>query len=380
MAITITQDINNSINNAYNNAVILFESDNVLPSVSATVDVNGVVLTITPDTNGVFRYNFKEVIKNLINSNNFSDAVSPDIQSGDETTIKYDGNASTYLVANVTLIVTLSDNSTETLSKSYNFIRAVSQHEDFYRGVIESNKDISLLHPIVDEQPIKHYARYFEGYPFDLSIFRKTPSASLEVLNKTNSIGFTFTSPSTNVTRLFFSDGRTDVSIENYVPLLDGYNLIEITDLDTQSIELQKTDAGCGVYLKWLNNNGGWSYWLFNNKHDRVRGIESGDDVFNDFENLGDNNTPYFQLGNNTIDTLDLNYQDATRDDKSVLNSLADSPSVYLFTGKPFSQVDNDNWLRVKLDERNITIRDVRDNIYNIELSIELPMRNTMTL
>lgn len=370
-----------TINHAYNNAVVTFNSDNVLTPKHCVIDVNGESLKITPNPDGNFRYNFKSIQNILLNQNRFTDDLSPDIQPADDSTLTYDGTASTFLELNVTYTITFSDDSTEQLQKSYNVLRSVEQAEDFIRQQFQSDNNLYLLSPFKDDSALTYYAKYFEGYPFDLSLLSLDNGESLKVTNQTVSIDYPFPIDDTKVIRFVLSDGRTDASVEQYIPLVDGFNsLVLDNNGNLISIDLEKQDAGCGVYIKWLNNYGGWSYWLFNDRHNRERDLNRLDEVNNDYNNLKDTTDPYYNLGITSRDELDLVTDDLNDKQKLLLDTIYDSPSVYLFTGKPFAQATAKNWLRVNVTNSVANIRDYRDNKYNVELTVELPKRNTMTL
>ena len=70
MAITFTKAVSIAkFLNASNNNVVELSSDSVLDSSKCTISMGGTSIEITP-INNVFRYNFKELVKSLINTNN----------------------------------------------------------------------------------------------------------------------------------------------------------------------------------------------------------------------------------------------------------------------------------------------------------------------
>ena len=71
------------------------------------------------------------------------------------------------------------------------------------------------------------------------------------------------------------------------MPLVNGLNELKITSgTDVVYVNVTKIDSKEGQYVKWLNENGGWSYWLFNCIHKRDNKTKDLDDINNDFDNV----------------------------------------------------------------------------------------------
>jgi hypothetical protein len=87
--------------------------------------------------------------------------------------------------------------------------------------------------------------KYWPGLPFDFA-FYANPAENFTLINNSASIDWTFTNAN-KVPRLFFSDGRLDISIDDYVPLNEGFNSMTLTSGSTDitiNWSLDETPAG----------------------------------------------------------------------------------------------------------------------------------------
>ena len=223
------------------------------------------------------------------------------------------------------------------------------------------------------------YMKYFEGYPFDFTFLS---SSSVTLFNSTNLDTLELTDL-TNVTRLGISDGRTDTTIDLYFVITEGENLIQFKQGDTIDYQLKLfKDTSCsdGVYIKWLNNYGGWSYWLFNKNHQRSLSVSSLGNINNDFNNLNQTTSPLLSLGKESNFSIRALSDNIGKDDNDLLLTMLDSPKVYLFTGTPFSKNTYEDWLEVELTNRNSITKQFKRDLNNYEFVFKLPSKNTMKL
>lgn len=364
--------------NAYNNNIVVFSSDNVLDSVKCDITIGALSFQITP-INNVFRFNFQEVLSVLINPNNFQDEVLPVLVLGDDTSHVYDDSANTFLSQLVDYTITFSNDSTENTSETYKFLKSVEQLEQNKKGVVTSGNNLYMLSPFLKETANTYNVTYFEGYPFDIALLLDSPGLTT-VLNQTNALSYDFNMPYA-VNRLFFSDGRTTITIDDYLPLVDGLNNLKITrGADIIFVNVFKVPSIEGQYMKWLNQYGEWNHWLFNCIHKRDNKTKDLGEVNNDFDDVSETTSPSFNLGKTSQDTLTLISKNVSPEDQEVLNGIYDSPKVYYFTGIRLSQVTDVSWLALELKSGRNTKIDYKRTPANYKLQFELPQRYTMKL
>lgn len=379
MAITFSKALSTSnFLNAYNNNIVEFSSDSVVDSRKCTITIGSISFEITP-INNVFHYNFKEVVTVLINQNNFTDDILPLLILADATSHIYDDSTNTYLEQLIDYEITFTNDTTESTSETYKFLKSVEQLEQNKKGVVTSGNNLYMLSPFQKATANTYNVTYFEGYPFDISLLLNSPGLTT-ILNQTNALTYDFTLPDT-VNRLFFSDGRITITIDDYLPLVDGLNELKITrGADIIYVNVTKVESRQGEYVKWINQYGGWSYWLFNCIHKRDNRTKDLGDVNNDFNDVEDTTSPFINIGKTGQHKLTLISKGVSDENQEVLNQLFESPKVYYFTGLRLSQVTDVSWLACKVKTSNNTIVNYKKNTKNYKVQIELPKRYTMTL
>ena len=377
MAIVFTQDIS-ALDNlmAYNNNVVRFTSDSEEIIIKATITIGGLSIIIYPSPDGTFYFNFKEYITSLINQTNFKDTLVTSLDVSDYTTFSYNGSGvARYSVG---FEIELGNNTTETGSRTLFFLSGVEQIKDYKKNEVQSTSGEIVLLPLYPETNNKYYAKYSEGYPFDISFLRRGNDTlqPIELVNNTNLLNFDFASKTT-LTRLFFSDGRIDESINDFLPIALGIN--EISWLD-KFIYIEKEDVCSGVYVKWFNQYGGYSYWLFPNFAKYTQSMRNIAELDQDTENLSDTNSQVTQIGIEAGEKLTVNSDKLRPEQFNLLKSILTSPKIYLFTGEPFSQSDATDWMEVKLSTTSQTTRNYKGQPLDITLDLELPDLYTQRL
>lgn len=359
---------------AFNNNVIEFYSDSGIAPEDATISVGGETVTIYPNPNGVFRYNFKQLIKNLINVDNYTDDLVTDIT----TTYVYDWTDKVTLIGDVVTTINLSNDTTETDTHNITWLSGyvdVESWKQLYPSEDLLADEVRLLQKNNSDSYYNYYIKYWYGYPFDLSIYANDNEVT--ITNNTNLLDATY--QLNEVSRLVFSDGRTDATIEDDIVLLQGVNDL---DFDNEfNIRLEKITDFCpnGVYIKWINSLGGWSYWLFS-KGETSTKTDSRGALFNDVNNLEDTLSPFVSLGKDKNKSIKVREKRVSEKYKLILEDLLDSAKVYLFTGTPFSQNFNNDWLEVELKDGTFITENPRQGFYTFDFEFGLPKSVTRSL
>lgn len=138
--------------------------------------------------------------------------------------------------------------------------------------------------------------------------------------------------------------------LPNYV--IEQKTLVDITDIDYRRIK------GCNnIYLKFLNQKGGYSFWLFESFTEKETGNPIG--------SLVGSNNQLLDLG--TISSSDLKaYSKIPKDYKQYAFDLIISPDVYAY--------QNGGWKKIFLKSNNIE-RDNLKRVYTVSLNLDLNYR-----
>lgn len=376
MAITFTKQISETdVLNAFNNNVVEFNSDSVKTSIKTTIKILGEELEITPNPSGVFRYNFKEIVKKLINTNYFRDTIEPEI----ETSFVY-LDESVFKELEVEYVIQFDDLTEETISKTYKFLKSVEQLETFRQRLINTeNTSIAILTPFTDRSNKTYFSTYFEGYPFDISIYSNV-NRTITIKNK--KIGQSTTvSLSKGVNRLFISDGNNNFSFEDELPLYFGVNELEFQVSSTEYVTLflKKVESECGVYLKWFNNEGGWNHFLFKSYSEK-RKMKSVGVLHQDFDNLIDTQESEIEMGIVSGDSLKFYAGRLEEYEKRIINGLSDSPKINRYLNCMFQKSEETDWISERIGTKNMELIDSKKKLYEATITLNKTKRNTMTL
>lgn len=434
--IVFTKDINaQKLRMAYNNDVIRFNSNIATPANFCDVTIApATMVRLYPDPQGMFFFNFKPYASALINTNNFEDTLVPSITAGSSRSFIYSATNSVFMQRKVTLAITLTDKNTDTATYTLSWLAGVQQWNNEPGYTVN---DLLLLSPPDTAAADNYFIKYWQGYPFDISVF--TTETSVKLHNQTNLLSQQFAVTGYG-DRIVFSDGRTDETLEDILPLAEGFNKLRLVHkkpkfgtpvldigitpwigrdsavignintlsttattnttlaanvggsatLDTsvfsllvevsKYITLQKVPYQCGVYLKWLNALGGYSYWLFENTYSIDRSTKQLGELDNNNANLEDTFGRTLQIGKESQDTIKIVAEMLTPPERNVVEGILDSPKIYLFTGKPFSKNTNRDWVEVTLKTTSARLKNPRQPLTTFGFDIELPTRFTQTL
>jgi len=364
---------------AYNNDVIRFYSDSGLEPMYVDVAIDLLTIRLYPGPNGRFFFNFKPYVAALINTRNFEDTLSTDLQTPDADTFIYGFSNGTYAQKEVTITITFDDESTETSVNTLSWLAGVEQLGSDIVMMVDENY---VLTPFKRETTNQYYLKYWQGYPFDIAFYR--PNSVLYLKNETNLIEQEFNNASP-VKRLFISDGRTDESLEDVLPMIEGFNSIRVMQVeeggeDDKRIALEKIPYKCGVYFKWLNKYGCYNYWLFEDTASLDRSSKSLGELDRDTANLEDTFARSIQIGKESQDNIRVIAELLNADERLILEGIIDSPKIYLFTGQPYARNDYRDWVEVSLKTSSVRIKNPKQPLNNFVLDFELPVRYTQTL
>ena len=379
--IQFSKDLNiNKLRMAFNNDAVTFWSTSNLSPLYADVKIGTHTLRLYPDPENRFYINLKPYVQALINTRNFEDTLQPSISGGFAGDYIFDFTEGTYLDTEVKFTITLSDNTVDTtIAHTITWIAGVEQLSD-YNALLKT--DPLVLSPFKRHTANHHYLKYWEGYPFDIQLY--CPGNSITLKNETTLLEQDFDVPG-KVSRIVLSDGRTDETLEAFFPLVEGHNSIRImasaqASVNDKFLTLEKIPYRHGVYLKWLNKYGGYSYWLFEDTYSIDRSTKQLGELDRDLNNLEDSFGRTIQLGKESQDNIKVIAELLTEEERTVVEGLLDSLKIYLFTGRALSQSGRNSWVEVSLKTANSRIKNARQPLTNFTFDLELPQRFTQTL
>ena len=368
MAITFsTERSESNYLDGFNNNVVVFTS-NAIPGSedikNCTINLGSKTFTITPNSSNVLEFNFKEIIKVLI-KNRLTDNVTftlPDEYSDTDL-------VNSYLI---TFTITFTDNTTENTTKTYKFLRSVAQ--------IGASFKVRADGLVLGVKTIKAW----RGYPLDVS-YLNNGGGNYTLINAKNSKVLNFTG-GYDGTRILFGNklvGLSEFSIrvkadsgtlengcyENEHDFLDlGVNTVSIFDdngaLNVIEIDLQKYCDG--VYIKWFNEDGSWSEWLFDSIYRENKTVRANDKYRVDYGNLEDTKETVLVTSKYSLTKYRLHTTNLTADNRAQLIDILDSDRVELY------DKENDSFQTVTIRSGTFTVQNTKYALSNLDINIEI--------
>lgn len=373
---------------AYNNNIIEFYSDSSSPPLKASIQIGAYpAVTIYPQPNGRFYYNFKMWITSIINQDNFKDDLAFVADPFD-----YDWSK-VYNEDVININVLLTDASTDAEVLLPKWLAGFFQKMTPLRTT-----PLYGLQLLSQRYADRRYAKMWLGYPFDLAFYNGSNGDSgytgIQVTNSASGIVdpiTTLTPGDYKVFRLLLHDGESELAVAPF-ELKVGINPLNFTDLilgsEYQNLDLEvidpcfKTDYLAQtpqVYLKWLNALGGWNYWLFDSAEVNRTTKDLGEINNNSFD-LNDTVSPTIQIGKTSLDRYNITTDVITRQDLMVLHDLLDSEKIFMYTKPAFSTYHPTNWLQVSLNTNSVNVQKAKSVLNRFDLTIELPQRENRTI
>ncbi|MCG2611516.1 hypothetical protein LZZ90_08345 [Flavobacterium sp. SM15] len=373
MIIITSNLLTNSFNPAYNDSIITFHST-LTGTTLAEISVvpSGNTFTVYP-YNNEFRYNFKDLVKTMINPNGFADSIIPNL------------NGSLYIIDDNSLqlvfqpsITTYTETSGDTVSLNYKFLKSAEQLIG-YKRKIDNDNSVRILLPTVNNQD--YNLTYHEGYPKDFAI-AGINSGDTYYFKNTNSgaVTQTFTGTTNEVKRIYLSDGSTNLTIVDELSISSNINNIElwVNGVFNSNIRVKKLESQCGVLLKWFNQNGGYSYWLFEKFYKESLKTKDLDDINGSWDNLQNVTFITNSLGKMANKALQLS-SSYDQQEKEYLLDLMKSPKVEMYIhNNPFNQFLEGDFIGVKVSDGSTSFEN-KSQKNKIKITVELPPENTIT-
>lgn len=360
------------INPAYNDSIIQFSSDSITDATKAIITVEGDAFVTVP-INNIFTFNFKEILKTKINTNRFEDEIIPDLNNSyivSDSSIGRDFTVEIQVMNSIT---------SEATTKTWYFQRSVEQLPDYHRLSALANGVRVLL-------PTKNYIDYsvkcFEGYPFDFTINGLATYNEIYFKNiTTNQQTSPYSVLNNDAVRVFVSDGANNSTDTDILINSSTKNRIELwrNNAFVANINITKVESECGVYIKWLNSKGSYSYWLFAPIYKSNITPRTIDDFQGNYDNLQNLIATSHIIGKTANNTLIINSKFENSDAEN-LQDLIYSPAVWMYAHQtPFIQViDKFDWIGIKVNDSSFSV-DNKTSKNKLALTITLPEINTIT-
>ena len=226
--------------------------------------------------------------------------------------------------------LTFSNETIDELTISKIFVHGVSQPGEknyLEEGVHSISKDV----------------RVWSGYPFTIN--RLSGNSYKRISGKVKYLG----------------DANEFATTEN-LPAGPSYEIIQY------SIK--------GIYLKWLDSNNNYSYWLFNSRNNLSGQITQGNDVINNINDYTSENEITSPSGVEISEKIKI-FGQIPKQHESLIKTLFHSLEIYIYNLGYGEIAENETaWSRVKLTSGY----DFKSNTKNARIEIELTKQPILTM
>ena len=158
--------------------------------------------------------------------------------------------------------------------------------------------------------------------------------------------------------------------------------ILDYDGIDQSTIITDYVDEfvrGCsGLYIKWLNTQSGYSYWLFSPRFKTSRKVKTLGEIQNHWRTRGLGDTNNIEIGKYSQDSIKCFTKAHTKYMNEII-SITESPEVYLYTDDAVNcEKFTDNlcgWMRVSINDGNYQTQNSKYNFQELSLTLKLPKR-----
>jgi len=380
MAISIINDFDeDKVYSCFQNVVIEFETDNIFSTISHG-RIEGfdypIKLQPIPDTKK-FWVNLQQHLKNaLVKKLDHKYAIG-DIPTNNES-FKLEITNDFFFQEQIGIFIHFDDNSLEYKPiglKSYIGVRNFTRHQNEIKNYQVANKKSVI---------------YWKGLPFTLTFLGLTDQYLIrrEADFSTASIPLNpILGDSRSAFSITFDSGLNELKTSSQEKFLLQKKTILKAYSDTPSVYIRdlctvhkKFEYCYGPYFKWLNQKGGWSYFMFNQLHEKNTKAKDLGSINNDFENFGINPSPQLQIGKSSLPQMQVVARKTSELERNILEDIIDSPKIFLYTNQPNTQSTPEDWLEVKLKSSDFINNKPGYKIWDINFDFEFPENYTQKI
>ena len=365
-----------NIQNAFNNVIVEFNSNSPVSYSKCEIEVTYLSevydFVITP-INRDFYFNLKQIASKIAKKNNFKDEL---------TNISLGLNPyELFFSLSVEYKIVFDAGGTDVSTQTYNFFKSVMQINNPLPSIFNTSNVLDIV----------NYTdlTMFKGFPFDFSVYTQSDVTikndflqTEEVLTKvdlsnrlflSNGLYFlgSFGSRVSSLSGGFMvNNSCANVSQSDLVRV--GANVLKLSEATTETtLNLEVKDA-CGVYLRYFNNYGNYSYWLFESVFNTDLKVQTKGTVNVDFLDITETYATELTTGKVAEKTIKLRSKNLNKNQRKQLESLFTSPRVDLYLGKKGEEVSDysEKWETVILQDGTFTQGSSKSELSNISVTI----------
>ncbi len=347
----------NALLNAYNDNVIKFVAPEK-PKLEVTVN-DQLPITLYPDPDGQYHYNLKDQATTLINQNKFKDEVLPDIEQ----------NGYTYLDTSLFLEMEINFFDVFFSQKAtVYFLKSVQQIKNYREKFVDRNYFLS-----------GKKITYYEGYPFDFTLFAKHAMAVF-IKNKTTGLSCELDVEKTT-NRIFLSQGSRNLTIDEILPLQTGINRLEWEFIeydganDFQELIINKKESKCAPYFKFYRNDGGFGYIRFEPEIKIDNKTKDGESINVDYDGIQNTLSRIITDKSTTVE-MELQTEPLESWEMENFKDFLSSPRVEMYVSDLYQKQEVNSWVGVRVSSSSMSTKKTKTKLNRERVIIEIDNYN----
>lgn len=147
----------------------------------------------------------------------------------------------------------------------------------------------------------------------------------------------------------------------------------------SETKEVARIVEECGIFLRWRNTYGGWSYWLFSQDYTEDIKTKSLGSTLIGRTYVGLKDNSFYPFGTTSKKTWTLTSEVPVLDyEFEEIKSLFVSPEIYIWKGKEVADIQPQHWERVNVVEGSQKFK--HNNQYTHPLSVTIEFQEPKTI
>ena len=147
----------------------------------------------------------------------------------------------------------------------------------------------------------------------------------------------------------------------------------------SETKEVARIVDECGIFLRWRNTYGGWSYWLFSQDYTEDIKTKSLGSALIGRTYVGLKYNSFYPFGTTSKKTWTLTSEVPVLDyEFEEIKSLFVSPEIYIWKGKEVADIQPQHWERVNVVEGSQKFK--HNNQYTHPLSVTIEFQEPKTI
>ena len=148
----------------------------------------------------------------------------------------------------------------------------------------------------------------------------------------------------------------------------------------SETKEVARIVEECGIFLRWRNTYGGWSYWLFSQDYTEDIKTKSLGSALIGRTYVGLKYNSFYPFGTTSKKTWTLTSEVPVLDyEFEEIKSLFVSPEIYIWKGKEVADIQPQHWERVNVVEGSQKFKHNSHYTHPLSVTIEFQEPKTIT-